>query len=194
MIERRTHAHTCEPRSGMTVKRTWSLSSRIHTSLPRDDSDAVSSGTLVNAAFQCSTECFLVLVKVLIFRIAALNLILWICRRMDDHLSTQPKREGFADFPELKDSSPRTRCFSDKAYYCCKTGTVSVGITNLRPVGLALPAAEFSAGPFASTSFLPYYLHHPATTHVIVIYTSRLINIYTPFIYPTIIILSHTNP
>ena len=70
-------------------------------------------------------------------------------------------------------------------YICCKTGTVSVGITNIRPVGLALPGAEFSARSFASTSFLSYYLHHSATTHVIIIYISKLINIYTSFIYLT---------
>ena len=77
---KKTHAHTCEPRSGITVKRTWSLSRRIHTSLPRDDSDAVNSGTVVNSPFHVM-KVFSVLVKVLIFLIAALNLILSIHRR-----------------------------------------------------------------------------------------------------------------
>lgn len=40
----RTHAHTCEPCSGITVKRTVSLSRRIQASLPSDERDAVNSG------------------------------------------------------------------------------------------------------------------------------------------------------
>ena len=45
---------------------------------------------------------------------------------------------------------------------------------------------SFHLARLLSTSFLPYYLHHPTTTHVVVIYISRLINIYTPYISNTV--------
>lgn len=38
-----SYAHTCEPCSGITVKRTLSSSRRIHVSFPRDDNEAVNS-------------------------------------------------------------------------------------------------------------------------------------------------------
>ena len=65
---------------------------------------------------------------------------------------------------------------------CCKTGTVSVG--NFHSVRLALPAAEFS--PRTLACLLPYYYYN-YTTHVDSHHISRLISIYTPSIFNTVI-------
>ena len=59
----------------MTVKRTASLSRRIQASLPSDERDAVNSGDAGHWGLFGLRECLL-LVKVLIFRMEALNLII----------------------------------------------------------------------------------------------------------------------
>lgn len=66
----RTYAHTCVPLSGMTVKRSWSSSSRTHATFPRDDSEAVNSvNVLVRGVLLYEGQCLLV--KVLMFLIDA---------------------------------------------------------------------------------------------------------------------------
>lgn len=81
MTNRKKHgsyAHTCVPGpcSGMTVKRTWSSSSRIQTTLPSRESDDVNSvklkSTLIIYLYGMKKA---ILEKVPMFVMEALNLI-----------------------------------------------------------------------------------------------------------------------